>query len=74
MESGFRRTEQEEWRHRYLGASISSQLLEELPVPAIAPDEVLCYRSAVNVLDRDIKKISLSHEPPRIFGHETAGN
>lgn len=47
---------------------------EELPVPAIAPDEVLVQVRVVGLCQSDIKKIRYPlYEPPRIFGHETAG-
>ncbi|MBD1940404.1 zinc-dependent dehydrogenase [Microcoleus sp. FACHB-68] len=47
---------------------------EEVPVPAIAPDEVLVKVQVVGLCQSDIKKIRYPlYEPPRIFGHETAG-
>ncbi|PSB04123.1 zinc-dependent dehydrogenase [Merismopedia glauca] len=47
---------------------------EEIPVPAIAPDEVLVQVHVVGLCQSDIKKIRYSlYEPPRVFGHETAG-
>jgi len=47
---------------------------EDLPVPAIAPDEVLVQVRVVGLCQSDIKKIRYPlYEPPRIFGHETAG-
>jgi L-iditol 2-dehydrogenase len=47
---------------------------EELPVPEIAPDEVLVKVRVVGLCQSDIKKILYPlYEPPRIFGHETAG-
>lgn len=47
---------------------------EELPVPLIAPDEVLVQVRVVGLCQSDIKKIRYPlYEPPRIFGHETAG-
>ena len=47
---------------------------EELPVPAIASDEVLVQVRVVGLCQSDIKKIRYPlYEPPRIFGHETAG-
>lgn len=47
---------------------------EELPIPTLAPDEVLVKIQVVGLCQSDIKKIRyLLYEPPRIFGHETAG-
>lgn len=47
---------------------------EELPVPTLAPDEVLVQVRVVGLCQSDIKKIRYPlYEPPRIFGHETAG-
>lgn len=47
---------------------------EELPVPALASDEVLVKVQVVGLCQSDIKKILYPlYEPPRIFGHETAG-
>lgn len=47
---------------------------EDVPIPAIAPDEVLVQVKVVGLCQSDIKKIRYPlYEPPRIFGHETAG-
>lgn len=47
---------------------------EEVPIPEIAPDEVLVQVRVVGLCQSDIKKIRYPlYEPPRIFGHETAG-
>ncbi|MBW4592146.1 MAG: zinc-dependent dehydrogenase [Brasilonema angustatum HA4187-MV1] len=47
---------------------------EELPVPTLEPDEVLVQVQVVGLCQSDIKKIRYPlYEPPRIFGHETAG-
>jgi L-iditol 2-dehydrogenase len=47
---------------------------EEIPVPTLAPDEVLVEVQVVGLCQSDIKKIRYPlYEPPRIFGHETAG-
>lgn len=47
---------------------------EELPVPSLKPDEVLVQVQVVGLCQSDIKKILYPlYEPPRIFGHETAG-
>ncbi|HLP90260.1 MAG TPA: zinc-dependent dehydrogenase [Nostocaceae cyanobacterium] len=47
---------------------------EEIPVPTLEPDEVLVQVRVVGLCQSDIKKIRYPlYEPPRIFGHETAG-
>lgn len=47
---------------------------EEVPMPQLAPDEVLVQVRVVGLCQSDIKKIRYPlYEPPRIFGHETAG-
>lgn len=47
---------------------------EELPLPEVGPDEVLVQVKVVGLCQSDIKKIRYPlYEPPRIFGHETAG-
>lgn len=47
---------------------------EELPIPTIDTDEVLVQVQVVGLCQSDIKKIRYPlYEPPRIFGHETAG-
>jgi L-iditol 2-dehydrogenase len=47
---------------------------EEVPLPEIAADEVLVQVKVVGLCQSDIKKIRYPlYEPPRIFGHETAG-
>lgn len=47
---------------------------EEVPQPEIAADEVLVQVQVVGLCQSDIKKIKYPLlEPPRIFGHETAG-
>ncbi len=47
---------------------------EEVPVPELAADEVLVAVQVVGLCQSDIKKIRYPlYEPPRIFGHETAG-
>jgi len=48
--------------------------LETVPVPAIAPGEMLVRVHSCGVCGTDLKKISTgSHSAPRIFGHETSG-
>ena len=47
---------------------------EEIPVPTLEADEVLVKMQVVGLCQSDIKKIRYPlYEPPRIFGHETAG-
>ncbi|GAB4153147.1 MAG: zinc-dependent dehydrogenase [Cyanobacteria bacterium J069] len=47
---------------------------EDVPVPELAADEVLVQVRVVGLCQSDIKKILYPlYEPPRIFGHETAG-
>ncbi|HBB31716.1 MAG TPA: sorbitol dehydrogenase [Cyanobacteria bacterium UBA8803] len=47
---------------------------EEVPVPELQADEVLVQVRVVGLCQSDIKKIRYPlYEPPRIYGHETAG-
>jgi L-iditol 2-dehydrogenase len=47
---------------------------EDIPVPELSVDEVLVQVRVVGLCQSDIKKIRYPlYEPPRIFGHETAG-
>jgi L-iditol 2-dehydrogenase len=47
---------------------------EDIPVPTLLSDEVLVQVGVVGLCQSDIKKIRYPlYEPPRIFGHETAG-
>lgn len=47
---------------------------EDVPLPEIGSDEVLVQVQVVGLCQSDIKKIKYPlYEPPRIFGHETAG-
>jgi L-iditol 2-dehydrogenase len=47
---------------------------EDVPIPEIEADEVLVQVQIVGLCQSDIKKIRYPlYEPPRIFGHETAG-
>jgi L-iditol 2-dehydrogenase len=47
---------------------------EEVPMPEMAADELLVKVNVVGLCQSDIKKIKYPlYEPPRIFGHETAG-
>jgi len=53
---------------------VSRLSYEDIPVPTIAADEVLVRVKVVGLCQSDIKKILYPlYEPPRIFGHETAG-
>ena len=48
--------------------------METVPVPAIAPGELLVRVHTCGICGTDLKKIATgSHSAPRIFGHETAG-
>jgi L-iditol 2-dehydrogenase len=48
--------------------------VETVPVPEIAPGEVLIRVHSCGICGTDLKKIHTgSHSAPRIFGHETAG-
>ncbi len=56
----------------YLGKS--SIRLQNVPVPAIGPGELLVRVEACGICHTDLKKIQYDLlPPPRIFGHETAG-
>jgi L-iditol 2-dehydrogenase len=47
---------------------------ETVPVPVLEPGEVLVRVQACGVCGTDVKKVQLGLlQPPRIFGHETAG-
>lgn len=49
-------------------------VIEEVPVPKIGAGELLIRVEACGVCHTDLKKIEYGLlEPPRIFGHETAG-
>ena len=48
--------------------------IENVPVPAIGPGEVLIQVHSCGICGTDLKKIHTgSHSAPRIFGHETVG-
>lgn len=56
----------------YRGQSVVS--VEEIPIPAIGPGELLVRVEACGICHTDLKKIEHNLlDPPRIFGHETAG-
>ncbi|OLP16482.1 sorbitol dehydrogenase [Leptolyngbya sp. 'hensonii'] len=53
---------------------VNQLVYEEVPTPEVAADEVLVQVRVVGLCQSDIKKIRYPlYEPPRIFGHETAG-
>ena len=48
--------------------------VEDVPIPAIGPGELLVRVEACGICHTDLKKIAYDlFEPPRIYGHETAG-
>ena len=56
----------------YRGRSVVS--IEEIPTPAIGPGEILIRVEACGICHTDLKKIEHNLlEPPRVYGHETAG-
>jgi len=56
----------------YRGQSLVS--VEEIPTPVISPGEILIRVEACGICHTDLKKIEHNLlDPPRIFGHETAG-
>jgi L-iditol 2-dehydrogenase len=56
----------------YRGQSVVS--VEEIPTPVIQPGEILIRVEACGICHTDLKKIEYNLlEPPRIYGHETAG-
>ena len=56
----------------YRGQSTVS--VEEIPTPAIGPGELLVRVEACGICHTDLKKIEHNLlDPPRIYGHETAG-
>jgi len=56
----------------YRGQSTVS--VEEIPTPAIGPGEILVRVEACGICHTDLKKIEYNLlEPPRVYGHETAG-
>ncbi|MFZ0518195.1 MAG: alcohol dehydrogenase catalytic domain-containing protein, partial [Acidobacteriaceae bacterium] len=53
---------------------INDVRVENVPVPEIAPGEVLVKIHSCGICGTDLKKIHTgSHSAPRIFGHEMAG-
>jgi L-iditol 2-dehydrogenase len=56
----------------YRGQSVVN--VEEVPTPSIRPGEILIRVEACGICHTDLKKIEYNLlEPPRIYGHETAG-
>ena len=56
----------------YRGRSVVN--VEEIPTPAIQPGEILIRVEACGICHTDLKKIEYNLlEPPRVYGHETAG-
>jgi L-iditol 2-dehydrogenase len=56
----------------YRGESVVD--IEEIPIPAIGPGEILIRVEACGICHTDLKKIEHNLlAPPRIYGHETAG-
>jgi L-iditol 2-dehydrogenase len=56
----------------YRGQSVVS--VEEIPTPSIGRGEILIRVEACGICHTDLKKIEYNLlEPPRIYGHETAG-
>jgi len=56
----------------YRGQSVVN--IEEIPTPAIGPGEILIRVEACGICHTDLKKIEHNLlEPPRVYGHETAG-
>ena len=56
----------------YRGQSMVS--VEEIPTPAISPGEILVRVEACGICHTDLKKIEYNLlDPPRVYGHETAG-
>src|ERR1700681_757286 len=56
----------------YRGESVVS--VEEIPTPAIGRGEILVRVEACGICHTDLKKIEYNLlDPPRIYGHETAG-
>jgi len=56
----------------YRGSSVVN--VEEIPTPSIGPGEILIRVEACGICHPDLKKIEHNLlEPPRVYGHETAG-
>ena len=56
----------------YRGSSVVN--VEEVPTPSIGPGEILIRVEACGICHTDLKKIEHNLlEPPRVYGHETAG-
>src|SRR5712675_1980227 len=60
--------------HAAVYRGVNDVRLESVPVPRVAPREMLIRVHSCGVCGTDLKKISTgSHSAPRIFGHETSG-
>src|SRR5215469_7942790 len=56
----------------YRGDSVVA--VEQIPTPEIGPGEILVRVEACGVCHTDLKKVEYNLlQPPRIYGHETAG-
>ena len=56
----------------YRGRSVVS--VDEIPTPEVGAGEILIRVEACGICHTDLKKIEYNLlEPPRIYGHETAG-
>jgi len=56
----------------YRGRSVVN--VEEIPTPSIRPGEILIRVEACGICHTDLKKIEYNLlDPPRVYGHETAG-
>src|ERR1041384_5234210 len=56
----------------YKGSSVVA--VESIPVPEIGPGEILIRVETCGVCHTDLKKIAYNLlEPPRVYGHDTAG-
>jgi len=56
----------------YRGQSLVG--IEEIPTPVISPGEILVRVEACGICHTDLKKIEHNLlDPPRVYGHETAG-
>src|SRR5579871_2795303 len=60
------------WAAVYRGQNTVT--VEEVPTPQVGPGEILVRVEACGICHTDLKKIEYNLlDPPRIYGHETAG-
>jgi L-iditol 2-dehydrogenase len=60
--------------HAAVYRGVNDVRLETVPVPRLAPGELLIKVHTCGICGTDLKKIATgSHSAPRIFGHETSG-